>query len=101
MGHTASHKNVRGGSVKTLNQRKANIQAIADDGGYSFAEAEKIYDSSLGYGEGNITIIEGNNADNLEEKKIVVGKINRNKKKYKTVLEDDAGNLYELDGVTP
>ena len=40
-------------------------------------------------------------ADNLEEKKIVVGKINRNKKKYKTVLEDDAGNLYELDGSTP
>ena len=37
----------------------------------------------------------------LEEKKIVVGKINRNKKKYKTVLEDDAGNLYELDGSTP
>ena len=101
MGHTASHKNVRGGSVKTLNQRKANIQAIADDGGYSFEEAERIYDSSLGYGEGNITIIEGNNADNLEEKKIVVGKINRNKKKYKTVLEDDAGNLYELDGSTP
>ena len=101
MGHTASHKNFRGMSVKTLNERKANIQAIADDGGYSFAEAEKIYDSSLGYGEGNITIIEGNNADNLEEKKIVVGKINRNKKKYKTVLEDDAGNLYELDGSTP
>ena len=101
MGHTASHKNFRGMSVKTLNERKANIQAIADDGGYSFAEAEKIYDSSLGYGEGNITIIEGNNADNLEEKKIVVGQINRNKKKYKTVLEDDAGNLYELDGSTP
>jgi len=101
MGHTASHKNVRGGSVKTLNQRKANIQAIADDGGYSFEEAERIYDSSLGYGEGNITIIEGNNADNLEEKKIVVGQINRNKKEYKTVLEDDAGLLYELDGVTP
>ena len=101
MGHTASHKNFRGMSVKTLNERKANIQAIADDGGYSFAEAERIYDSSLGYGEGNITIIEGNNADNLEEKKIVVGKINRNKKKYKTVLEDDAGLLYELDGVTP
>ena len=101
MGHTASHKNFRGMSVKTLNERKANIQAIADDGGYSFAEAERIYDSSLGYGEGNITIIEGNNADNLEEKKIVVGKINRNKKKYKTVLEDDSGNLYELDGSTP
>ena len=101
MGHTASHKNFRGMSVKTLNERKANIQAIADDGGYSFAEAEKIYDSSLGYGEGNITIIEGNNADNLEEKKIVVGQINRNKKEYKTVLEDDAGLLYELDGVTP
>ena len=101
MGHTASHKNFRGMSVKTLNERKANIQAIADDGGYSFEEAERIYDSSLGYGEGNITIIEGNNADNLEEKKIVVGQINRNKKKYKTVLEDDAGNLYELDGSTP
>ena len=101
MGHTASHKNFRGMSVKTLNERKANIQAIADDGGYSFAEAEKIYDSSLGYGEGNITIIEGNNADNLEEKKIVIGQINRNKKEYKTVLEDDAGLLYELDGVTP
>ena len=101
MGHTASHKNFRGMSVKTLNERKANIQAIADDGGYSFEEAERIYDSSLGYGEGNITIIEGNNADNLEEKKIVVGQINRNKKEYKTVLEDDAGLLYELDGVTP
>ena len=101
MGHTASHKNFRGMSVKTLNERKANIQAIADDGGYSFEEAERIYDSSLGYGEGNITIIEGNNADNLEEKKIVIGQINRNKKEYKTVLEDDAGLLYELDGVTP
>ena len=103
MGHTASHKNVRGGSVKTLNQRKANIQAIADDGGYSFEEAERIYDSSLGYGEGNITIFDGNNADNLTEKKILIdpgirgGKL----KKYKTVLEDDAGLLYELDGVTP
>ena len=64
-------------------------------------KSERIYDSSLGYGEGNITIIEGNNADNLEEKKIVIGKINRNKKEYKTVLEDDAGLLYELDGVTP
>ena len=101
MGHTASHKNVRGGSVKTLNQRKREIQAIADDGGYSFEQAEKIYESSLGYGEGNITIFDGDNADTLEEKKIVVGKINRNKKKYKTVLEDDAGNLYELDGSTP
>ena len=103
MGHTASHKNFRGMSVKTLNERKANIQAIADDGGYSFEEAERIYDSSLGYGEGNITIIEGNNADNLEEKKILIdpgirgGKL----KKYKTVLEDDIGNLYELDGSTP
>ena len=101
MGHTASHKNVRGGSVKTLNQRKREIQAIADDGGYSFEQAEKIYESSLGYGEGNITIFDGDNADTLEEKKIVVGKINRNNKKYKTVLEDDAGNLYELDGSTP
>ena len=103
MGHTASHKNVRGGSVKTLNQRKANIQAIADDGGYSFEEAERIYDSSLGYGEGNITIFDGNNADNLTEKKILIdpgirgGKL----KKYKTVLEDNAGLLYELDGITP
>ena len=103
MGHTASHKNFRGMSVKTLNQRKANIQAIADDGGYSFEEAERIYDSSLGYGEGNITIFDGNNADNLTEKKILIdpgirgGKL----KKYKTVLEDDAGNLYELDGSTP
>lgn len=101
MGHTASHKNFRGMSVKTLNNRKKEIQAIAEDGGYSFEEAERIYESSLGYGEGNVTIIDGNNADNLEEKKIVVGKINRNKKKYKTVLEDDAGLLYELDGVTP
>ena len=103
MGHTASHKNFRGMSVKTLNERKANIQAIADDGGYSFEEAERIYDSSLGYGEGNITIFDGNNADNLTEKKILIdpgirgGKL----KKYKTVLEDDAGNLYELDGSTP
>jgi hypothetical protein len=101
MGHIASHKNFRGMSVKTLNNRKKEIQAIAEDGGYSFEQAEKIYESSLGYGEGNVTIIDGNNADNLEEKKIVVGKINRNKKKYKTVLEDDAGLLYELDGVTP
>ena len=62
MGHTASHKNVRGGSVKTLNQRKREIQAIADDGGYSFEQAEKIYESSLGYGEGNITIFDGDNA---------------------------------------
>ena len=84
MGHIASHKNFRGMSVKTLNNRKKEIQAIAEDGGYSFEQAEKIYESSLGYGEGNVTIIDGNNADNLEEKKIVVGKINRNKKKYKT-----------------
>ena len=102
MGHTASHKNVRGGSVKTLNQRKREIQAIADDGGYSFEQAEKIYESSSQWGsEGNVTIFDGDNADNLEEKKIVVGEINRNKKEYKTVLEDDAGNLYELDGSTP
>ena len=101
MGHTASH--VRGASVKTLAKRKKEIQAIADDGGYSFEEAERIYDSSLGYGEGNITIFDGNNADNLTEKKILIdpgirgGKL----KKYKTVLEDDIGRLYELDGVTP
>ena len=103
MGHTASHKNVRGGSVKTLNQRKANIQAIADDGGYSFEEAERIYDSSLGYGEGNITIFDGNNADNLTEKKILIdpGIRGCKLKKYKTVLEDNAGLLYELDGITP
>ena len=102
MGHTASHKNFRGMSVKTLNQRKANIQAIADDGGYSFEEAERIYDSSLGYGQGNVTIFEGNNADNLTEKKVLVDPGFRGKgKKYKTVLEDDIGRLYELDGVTP
>ena len=79
MPHKSSHK--RGASVKTLANRKKEIQAIAEDGGYSFEQAEKIYESSLGYGEGNVTIIDGNNADNLEEKKIVVGKINRNKKK--------------------
>ena len=99
MPHKSSH--VRGASVKSLANRKKEIQAIAEDGGYSFEEAERIYESSLGYGEGNITIIEGNNADNLTEKKIVIGEINRNKKEYKTVLEDDIGRLYELDGVTP
>ena len=61
MPHKSSH--VRGASVKTLAKRKKEIQAIADDGGYSFEEAERIYDSSLGYGEGNITIFDGNNAD--------------------------------------
>ena len=101
MGHTASHKNFRGMSVKTLNKRKNEIKAIAEDGGYSLEQAERIYESSLGFGEGNITIIDGNNADNLTEKKIVIGEINRNKKEYKTVLEDDIGRLYELDGVTP
>ena len=103
MGHTASHKPKRGASVKSLANRKKEIQAIAEDGGYSFEEAERIYESSLGYGEGNVTIIDGNNADNLTEKKILIdpgirgGKL----KKYKTVLEDDIGRLYELDGVTP
>ncbi len=102
MGHTASHKNKPGASIKINAERKREIQAIAEDGGYSFAEAEKIYESSSQWGsEGNVTIIDGNNADNLEEKKIVVGQINRNKKEYKTVLEDDIGRLYELDGVTP
>jgi hypothetical protein len=101
MPHKSSH--VRGASVKSLANRKKEIQAIAEDGGYSFEEAERIYESSLGYGEGNVTIIDGNNADNLTEKKILIdpgirgGKL----KKYKTVLEDDIGRLYELDGVTP
>jgi len=100
MPHKSSHK--RGASVKTLANRKKEIQAIAEDGGYSFEQAERIYESSLGYGEGNVTIIDGNNADNLEEKKVLVDPGFRGKgKKYKTVLEDDAGLLYELDGVTP
>ena len=100
MPHKSSH--VRGASVKSLATRKANIQAIADDGGISFEQAERIYDSSLGYGEGNVTIFDGNNADNLTEKKVLVDPGFRGKgKKYKTVLEDDIGRLYELDGVTP
>ena len=41
MGHTASHKNFRGMSVKTLNKRKKEIQAIAEDGGYRLEQAEK------------------------------------------------------------
>ena len=84
MPHKSSH--VRGASVKSLATRKANIQAIADDGGISFEQAERIYDSSLGYGEGNVTIFDGNNADNLTEKKVLVDPGFRGKgKKYNTV----------------
>ena len=92
------------GAAVRLNQiRKANIQAIADDGGYTFAEAERIYESSSEFGsEGNVTIIGGDNADNLTEKKVLIDPGFRGKgKKYKTILEDGSGKLYELDGVTP
>ena len=57
------YTNQPGAAVKLNQIRKANIQAIADDGGYTFAEAERIYESSSEFGsEGNVTIIGGDNA---------------------------------------
>ena len=99
----ANKPNQPGAAVKLNQIRKANIQAIADDSGISFAEAERIYESSSEFGsEGNVTIIGGDNADNLTEKKVLIDPGFRGKgKKYKTILEDGSGKLYELDGVTP
>ena len=41
MGHTASHKNFRGMSVKHSMKEKQTYKQSTDDGGYSFEEVRK------------------------------------------------------------
>ena len=97
MGHTASHKNERGESVKTLNKRKEAIKALMDDKGLTKEAATLIHD-----GGSVVTIFDG---DNVETAKIVKRVIpgTENRKGYggqvETVQITSNGDVYDKSGV--
>ena len=96
MGHTASHKNERGQSVKTLAKRKAEIEALMADGGYSREAATLIVD-----GGSVVTTIDGDNAETaVISKEVIPG--TDNSRGYggqvRTIQTDSAGNVYDKEG---
>ena len=97
MGHSPAHKNERGQSVKTLNNRKKAIEALMEDKGLTKEAATLIYD-----GGSVVTVFDG---DNVEQAKIVKRVIpgTENPRGYggqtETVQITPNGDVYNKDGL--
>ena len=97
MGHTASHKNERGQSVKTLAKRKAEIEALMQDKGLTKEAATLIYD-----GGSVVTVFDGDNAEQAKiVKRVIPG--TETKRGYggetETVQITPNGDVYDKDGL--
>ena len=97
MGHTASHKNERGESVKTLNNRKKAIEALMEDKGLTKEAATLIYD-----GGSVVTVFDGDNVETAKiVKRVIPGTENRKGYggKVETVQITSNGDVYNKDGI--
>ena len=97
MGHTASHKNERGQSQKTLRKRKEGIKALMDDRGLTEEAATLIYD-----GGSVVTIFDGDNVETAKiVKRVIPGTENRKGYggKVETVQITSNGDVYDRDGI--